>query len=127
MILSSPGSCPLVTSNQNAETHLRFTSELVGNRSLILCDADSLAYLHGICFLNSLTGVKSLVTVLLALMESVVLLLLLNLRLGNVPLVSGLIELGVADAGVSAHFKDLWTLLLEEIVLFVVEKERETT
>jgi hypothetical protein len=51
------------------------------------------------------TGIKGLVAVFLSLAESVVLLLLLDLRPGNVPLVSSLIDLGVAYVRLSAHFE----------------------
>ena len=45
--------------------------------------------------------------VFLAFMESVVLLLLFDLRSGNVLLVSVLIDLRVAHIGLSAHFEDV--------------------
>ena len=54
---------------------------------------------------RTLTRVIGLVAVLLALMESVVLLLLLNLRVGYGLLVIGLVDLRVSDVGVSAHIE----------------------
>ena len=52
-----------------------------------------------------LTGIIDLVAMLLALVESVVLLLLLDVGSGDVPLVSGLVDLGVAHVvGCAAHF-----------------------
>lgn len=49
------------------------------------------------------TGVESLVRVLLALVEAVLLLLLLNLRVGLVDLVASLIDGRGANARVSRH------------------------
>lgn len=83
-------------------TDLLLASQLVGNRSLILCGTNWSAYcLHN--YLLWLTGIKSLVAILLALVESVVPLLFLDLRLGDVLLVSSLIHLGIAHVGLSAH------------------------
>lgn len=53
---------------------------------------------------TALTGIVRLMTVLLSFMESVVLLLLIDLGLGDGLLISGLIDLGVPDVGSSTHF-----------------------
>jgi hypothetical protein len=50
-----------------------------------------------------LTGVVCLVAILLPLMKSVVFLLLLDLGAGNILLIPVLVNLGVPDAGSSAH------------------------
>jgi hypothetical protein len=51
----------------------------------------------------ALTGIICLVAILLSFMESVILLLLLNLRPWDVLLVSVLIDLGVPDVRRSTH------------------------
>lgn len=60
--------------------------------------------------LEELTGVLSLVGVLLALVEAVLLLCLLDLGVLVVALVTGLVDLRVTDVGVSRHCDVFWSL-----------------
>ena len=54
--------------------------------------------------LGKLTGVERVVGVLLALVEAGLLLLLLELGVADGALVTGLVDLGVTDVGLSRHY-----------------------
>lgn len=56
---------------------------------------------------GGLARIICFVAVLLALVESIVLLFLINLRLGYSLLVAGLIDLAVANVGLSTHFEKI--------------------
>lgn len=108
---------------------LGFTLELVGNGALILCGIVSVlfdnimrgrelkraSYVMSRGRWETLTGVLSLVRVLLALVEAVLSLGLLDLSVAVVALVTGLIDLGVTDVGLSGHFglylRGFWGIL----------------
>jgi hypothetical protein len=55
--------------------------------------------------LGKLTGVERVVSVLLALVEAGLLLLLLELGVADGALVTGLVDLGVTDVGLSRHYE----------------------
>jgi hypothetical protein len=95
---------------------LLLTLELVGNSSLILCvllvycsinkrgeGYGGVGNVSNASGMEELTGVLSLVRVLLALVEAVLLLHLLDLGVFVVALVTGLVDLGVTDVGCSGH------------------------
>ena len=75
---------------------LLLTLELVGNGSLVLCQDISIAYTIRI-FWASHTGVIGLVAVFLTLVESLVLLLLLELGVWDVLLVAILVDAAVTN------------------------------